>query len=318
LALRCFFLEKDPTAFSRLDAFASEIKDVEIRRENKALEEAVTDIVEFIKAGGNSAFSFVFVDPTGWSGFGMDVLKPLLQLRSSEVLVNFMTRHILRFIESDDPKKVPGFVSLFGSGDYHLPSADIPSTERAEFYVRRYCENLKAICDFPYTCAATILHPTSDQTHYHLIYATRSPKGIEEFKAVEKEAMKVQEQTRAETRKRRREKESGQPELFAAEEMHDSSYYDSLRERSLVQSKEVVLHELQQRKRVPYDDVWVLALSFALTWESDLKNWIAEWQKAGILDVEGLEPGRKVPQRGKQHGLVWQGMGVTPSALPVG
>jgi hypothetical protein len=279
---------------------------VEVRRENKALEEAGPDIVDFTRKGGDSAFSFVFVDALGWTGFPMDVLKSLSQRRSSEVLVTFMTRHILRFIESKDPTKEPGFVSLFGSGDYHLPSADVPVAERAEFYVRRYCDHLKAICNFRYTCAATILHPTFDQTHYHLIYATRNQKGVEVFKTVEKEAMKVQEQTRAETRKRQRETESRQPELFSAEQMHDSSYYDSLRERSLHRSKQAVLDELQRRKRIPYDDVWILALSFELTWESDLKSWIAEWQKAGSLVIEGLEEGKKVPQRRKKHSLVWQ------------
>lgn len=35
---------------------------------------------------------------------------------------------------------------------------------------------------FGYECKALVLNPEIDKTHYHLIYATRDPTGVEVFK----------------------------------------------------------------------------------------------------------------------------------------
>src|SRR5437660_2412077 len=67
LKLRCLFLEKSPDAYAKLAAFAEKITDVEIRTLNRALEEAVPDILQFIHGGGRQSFPFIFVDPTGWT-----------------------------------------------------------------------------------------------------------------------------------------------------------------------------------------------------------------------------------------------------------
>lgn len=49
-----------------------------------------TEVVQFAKAE-NNMFTFTFIDPTGWKGFGMNNIRPLLELPFSEVLINFMT-----------------------------------------------------------------------------------------------------------------------------------------------------------------------------------------------------------------------------------
>jgi len=58
-------------------------------------------------------------------------------------------------------------------------------------------------------------------------------------------------------------------------------------------------------RRLPYDTAWALALAQPLTWESDLKDWIATWVKDGALKIEGLMGKQRVPQREKGHVLVW-------------
>ncbi|GEM_PF-3928594 len=78
------------------------------------------------------------------------------------------------------------------------------------------------------------------------------------------------------------------------------------RERYLVRAKEAVLALLRGKRRVAYDQAWKSASTQPLVWESDLKDWIREWKKAGRLSFEGMGPRQQVPHRGEGHSLVWK------------
>ncbi len=73
--------------------------------------------------------------------------------------------------------------------------------------------------------------------------------------------MEVQETARAEAQQRKRVARKGQSELFGSRELHDSTHYESLRERYLAKARGLVLHALESKRRLPYDDAWTLALS---------------------------------------------------------
>jgi three-Cys-motif partner protein len=306
IALRCFFLEKNRTAHSRLKEFADEVTDATIETRNAELEESVPAIVDFVQRGGAKAFPFIFIDPTGWTGFAMDTIAPLLRLKPGEVLVNFMTGHIRRFLDSPQEETQASFRRLFGSDDFRAKVQDLAHQDREDTAVEEYARNVKQTGDFPYTCTAIVLHPEIDRTHFHLIYATRNPKGIEVFKEAERKAMEVQEKARAEAHQRRREARTGQFDLLPSQDLHDPSHYNSLRERYLTKSRRLVLQALQAQRRVLYDDAWTLALSEPMTWESDLKDWVEEWAQEGRLDIVGMKPRQRVPHRSEHNYLVWK------------
>ncbi len=89
LKLRCFFLEADATAFSKLDAYAQTVSDLTVERKSKRLEDAVDDFILKFNRDAGTAFPFVvFIDPTGWTGFPLKIITPLLQLKPGEVLIN--------------------------------------------------------------------------------------------------------------------------------------------------------------------------------------------------------------------------------------
>ncbi len=89
--------------------FVDTIDDVEIETRNATLEGSVDQIVEFVKQPGVQSFPFVFIDPTGWAGFALDIIQPLLALKPGEVLINFMTGHIRRFIDSPEAETRQSF-----------------------------------------------------------------------------------------------------------------------------------------------------------------------------------------------------------------
>lgn len=231
--LRCFFLEKNRAAYAQLKQFADSVSDAKIETRNATLEESIPDIVDFVTKSGANSFPFIFIDPTGWSGIEIETIAPLLRLNPGEVLINFMTGHIRRFLDSPQKETQESFRRLFGSGEFREKIQGLALQDREDAAVNEYARNVKRVGGFTSTCSAIVLHPELDRTHFNLIYATRNPKGIEVFKDAEKKAMEIQELARADARQRKRVTRSGQQDLFSSKDLHDSSHYDSLRDRTL-------------------------------------------------------------------------------------
>lgn len=310
LKLRCFFLEKTPSAYAKLKHFADQVNDAKIETKNKELENAIQDILKFVQDGGPTSFHFIFIDPNGWSGFAMKTIAPLLRLKAGEVLINFMTGHIRRFIEWPQKQNQESFIKLFGSGQFKDKLKGLDEKDREDAIVTAYSECVKRVGAFGYTSSAIVLHPEKNRTHFHLIYATRDPKGIQVFKEVEKKAMPVMEKTRDEAQKREREERTGQTELglFSGKVTQDpSEYFRSLRERYVSHARAAVLDLLRTKKQLTYDEAWSSSMTFPLTWERDLKDWIREWEQDGQLETTGMKEGHRVPQLGEGNCLVWKG-----------
>lgn len=306
VGLRCFFLEKDRKSYTKLEAFAAAVSDATIETRNAALEDSVSAIVDFVRRGGSQTFPFVFIDPTGWTGFAMDTITPLLQLVPGEVLVNLMTKDVRRFIESPEQITQASFDKLFGRPGVKERVAGLQGLERDDMVVGEYSRGILETGGFRYVCSAIVLNPERDRTHFHLIYATRHRKGVEVFKDAEKKAMAAQESVRAAAQERRREESTGMGSLFSHDEMLNSVYYEEIRKHYIVRSRQLVRQTLEERGRVPYDDVWDVAMAQPLTWESDLKEWISQWTAEGSLSHEGWVAKQRVPKRGARNILMWR------------
>lgn len=306
LRLRCFFLEEDQDTYRQLHHFADGVKKAEVQPLNGSFEESVGLIMTFIRAGGQDTFPFIFIDPKGWKGFACKRISPLLKLAPGEVLVNFMTSHIRRFVTHEDYRQ--SFEELFGSAEVTDRVVGLKGPDLDDALVSEYSGMLKRVGLYTYVLPAIVLHPEFDRPHFHLIYATRHPKGVEVFKDAEKSAMQEMEKLRAGAQKRRREERTRQSELLfsPAETSNESLYYRELRDRYVSQAKQRILNLLKGRSRVLYDEAWALALEAPLVWESDLKDWVKDWQSTGELRIEGLAVRRRVPARGRSHVLLWQ------------
>ena len=306
LKLRCFFLEKKKSAFLKLKQFTETITDAEIEAHNSALEDSVPLIEDFVRKGGRRSFPFIFVDPTGWTGFDMATIAPLLRLKPGEVLINFMTGHIRRFVDSPQQQTQQSFVRLFGSPDFKTRLIGLTKRDREDATVQEYSRNVKQTGSFTHTSSAIVLHPEKDRTHFHLIYATRNAKGVEVFKEAEKKAMPVMQQVRGEARKRKREETTRQIELSLGDATHDPTYYNSLRTRYIDQARASVSRLLQAKGTVPYDEMWSLAMTFPMVWESDLHEWLHDWKGQRLLEMAGLRPNMHIPKREEGIFCVWQ------------
>jgi three-Cys-motif partner protein len=299
-SIRCFFLEDNAKAYYALKAWADEVNDATVLTKRGKFEKSVSEILAFI-AQERGSFPFIFIDPTGWAALEREVITPLLRTKPGEVLINFMTGHIRRFATSSDAATRQSFIRMFGP---YLPTTDeldkLTAEDRDDMLVNAYMQMVRGTGEFPYVCNAIILDPEIDATQFHLIYATRSVKGVEVFKAAERAAMGVQSEARANAKARRREQQTGMATLFSPQAMDDPTHTNALVNRYVRKAKTKVLDQLVTRSFVPYDDLWVAALSEPLAQEADLKDWLATWQKTSLVAVRGMPPRQRVPRYGQK------------------
>ena len=306
LNLRCCFIEEDGAAFEKLCKFAESINDVEIKTHRGKLEDSIDVIVRFVGQSKRKTFPFVFVDPTGWTKFALDDIRPLLMLQPGEVLINFMTEHVRRFIDWPDEPNQQSFVRLFGDESFRPELSGLSGLDRDDACVEKYMKAVQQTGDFSFVSCALVLKSEADRSHFHLVYLTRDAKGVEVFKEAEKKSMKDMEDVRAKAQQKRRVSKSGQKELFSATESHDPTYFDGLRDRYCSRARRQLESLLCEQGMVTYDDAWAMALGMPLVWESDLKGWIQDWTKQGMACLEGLAIDKRAPKYGGGQRIVWK------------
>jgi hypothetical protein len=114
-----------------------------------------------------------------------------------------------------------------------------------------------------------ILKPLQKRAYFHLIYATRNPKGIEEFRGVEKRLAHAQRSVREIAQREHRQQQTGQGELLFG---HFGTLSPSVRDERAAQGKaaRMRLFEFLQRGPRRYKDVLVQFLQLPLFWKTDL------------------------------------------------
>jgi three-Cys-motif partner protein len=295
--IRCLFIEKDPGAYRALEAAVQHVNDIQIETLNGEFEQSIPEVLKFV----GKAFSLVFIDPTGWTGFGLKHITPILQHRPGEVLVNFMFDYINRFLDDPRPDIAASFAELFGGPGWE--TAVRTAVRREDAIVELYRERMRAAGGFAHVTSTRILKPTHDRSYFYLVYGTRHFKGLVEFREVERKAVDEQERVRFAAKQESREARTGQTELFSADDV--ASVPASFEVERSVQ-RELAVERLRgllrRQPKVRYEDSLATLLELPLVWETDVKRIILDLRGAGELDVDGLNPPERTPKKG--HVLV--------------
>jgi three-Cys-motif partner protein len=293
--IRCVFVEKDNDAYRALAEATRDITDIQVTTLNAEFEAAIPEILRI----AGTAFSLVFIDPTGWTGFGLRQIAPILK-RRGEVLVNFMFDHINRFLETPSPTM--SFNDLFG-GEGWEPAVS-PGAAREDAIIDLYRERIRAIGSVTYVTSTRVLKPSVDRSYFYLVYGTRHPKGLLEFRKVEKQEIEEQERVRFDAKQASRVEKTGQTELFGSNDMEvlGPPSFDQERRRNLEIARQQLMKLLDSKRRVPFADAQAAMLELPMVWESDVKDLVAMLKAKGVLDVQGLKPRERTPKSG--HFLV--------------
>ena len=297
LRIRYLFIEKDPQAFARLQRATAELPEhEEILTLNGKFEDLTPDIVSFV----GTAFSLVFIDPTGWTGFGLKRIAPLLLHRPGEVLINFMFNHINRFLNDRRPETMETFEELMGGP---CPPTLSQSPRREDAIVELYSERVRARWNFQHVTSTRIQKPLSDRAYFYLIYGTRHPKGLVEFRVVEKKAVYEQEQVRKEAQQTSRIGRSGQAEMFLDTVLQGPPSFETERQERWQKARATLRELLQKRQQVPYEAAQATVLEIPLVWESDLRTLVMEMKDAGEITIPAMRVRERTPKPG--HVLVF-------------
>lgn len=306
--IRCAFCESDPSAAAELTQSLARYEGIEAVVFPGPLLNHVEDILRFIQVPRvpEPRFTFLFLDPTGWTGFDPEAIAPILRIRNIEALINLMTKDIIRFVDSSDARTRRSFDPLFGSRAARVAWEGLVGRDREEAIVGAFRQRLQEIGGFKYAVDTVVLNPTSNRTYFHLVYATRNIEGLRAFRQVERESVPQQNKLREQARQRLRIERSGQGELFVPGEVEAVTDLQRLREECHDRALDAIVDLLQERKEIPYDDLEEAALLHRMVSERELKDWIAMLRAEGPIEVAGLGPRERTPKPGHGHRVVWR------------
>ncbi len=285
--IRCLFVEKDPKVFAELESATEDIKDIEVQVINGEFEAVLPEILAYV----GSSFALTFIDPAGWTGFALKRIAPLLR-GGGEVLINFMFEHINRFLTDEREATASTFNELFGG-----PGWEDVVDEGEETILDFYQERIKSVCTFDYATRTRVLMPLRDRTYFHLVYATRHPKGLMEFRAVEKKFRKEQGEVRADAKQSSRIERTGQAEFFRDAEV--GAGLMSLEEeqrRNRERARTLVFSALDDRSPLRYEEVLPTLLEVPTVDESAAKRIMRALHDEGRLRIEGLQGKQRLPR----------------------
>ncbi len=277
---RALYIEKDPTAFQKLNAFIakSSHKDLEASCMQGDYTQKIGDIVSW--AGDH--FTFFFIDPKGWKDVvSPEVLNPLLQIKKSEFLINLMYDFANRAASMS--KHADDIESLVGE-KISLTGEETPD-QRQDIFLTTYCKNIKLKYEKEKlhkarACYLPIYRPGTEKVLYFLVYFTSHPTGIKTFKETSEKMLYVQRVTQQEMRLKKQEEQRGTDDLFGC----DESLETVTEKNNKYQAKYYLEKKLSEVEHLLLDiDFWADILEDSGLYPTDFQLAMKELYQEGVV-----------------------------------
>lgn len=203
LKVRFRFCERNPASVAKLQQFAAQKPEFDIRVFSGAFE----DNLDGIRSACRDGFTFTFIDPTGWnveSGKIFDFLRNL----NGEFLFNFMAEEVNRHAGWDGVAQSVG--RFLADPAWKAAFEALPEGANETKILHLLKARMKEARVATYVTDMAIRKPREDRIKMRLILGTHSSFGVEVFRSVqekvEKEAVRTRHAIQTE--------ESGQSQLF--------------------------------------------------------------------------------------------------------
>ena len=177
--MNCIFIDNDEEHCEKLEEHIKELGySTKFNILCSTFEEEVSDLLEKVP---NMAPAFCFIDPFGYSGIPLNLIKNFLERKATEVFINFMYEPISRFISV--PSQHNHMDALFGTKKWRkVLERDLRYGKREEFLRDLYRSQLETCAN--YVWPFRLKNPDKDATMYYLFHCTNHPKGIIVMKEV--------------------------------------------------------------------------------------------------------------------------------------
>jgi three-Cys-motif partner protein len=280
--IRCFFSENNAKAFRQLTAavapFNKQQEDFEIKTYCGDFEDAVSEIQAFI----GRSFPLIFIDPTGWTGYGFDKIRPLFDRPKCEVVINFMYDFVVRAASMSDPKTIASLDPILGGPNWERRlDSKLPRGRAVEKLFR---DTLRGTGRFEFVVSTKIDRSTTDRPHFFIAYGTKSEDGLKAFRETEYAALRVHARDRADAKERKREAKTGSRDLFSGVEadVQELSIDEIVEEQKAAASDDLVA-VLKQFGGLPFSRVWIILLQAYMLRVTNIKDICVELAKAGRI-----------------------------------
>ncbi len=289
---KCIFVEKEEEQFNELKSILMHHPRSGI--EAHPLHGEFEDLIDEVLSKAEGFFTLFFIDPSGWTGYGLKKIARIVSRPNSEVLINFMFDYINRFLKPHiDQSIARSFDDLFGDTGWR---GQIPEGQgREDAILSYYKECLRKIGGYQYVINTPILKPTEDRTYYHLIYATHHHKGLRTFKEVEAKMQPQQQRIRKEAIYEKELSRTGQESLFGSQIVDTESTYIRHRSRKLIELERLLEEMLHYQPTFSFMDFLLRALLIEKVYEKDAKDLIVQARKDGRIKIPNWEKYQKKP-----------------------
>jgi hypothetical protein len=212
-----------------------------------------------------------------------------------------MFDYINRFLNPDiDPSQTRYFDEFFeddGAWRTIIPNA----SDRQEAILSHYKHCLKSSGSYKHVVNTRILKPTREQTFFHLIYATRSPTGLEEFKKVDCKMQEKQIDVRKEAIYQEHVGRTGQLSLWGKESVDTESTFSKRRETELEQLEGLLKKMLQDHESFTFKELLLRALEIEMICDKDVGDIVVKAKKDGLIQIQNWD---KRQRRPKDHNII--------------
>ena len=278
--VKCLFVEENSASFAQLHpavtAHHDPANDFSVETFHGKFENALGQIRRTMA----NSFALTFIDPTGWTGYEFEKVRPVFEHAPGEVLLNFMFDFVNRFTASPDPKTLASFDGILGPG---WQQRFDPLLSREEALMKLFREQFWKAGKFSYVLSTPILK-ISDRTYFHIVYGTRSAEGLAAYRDVEHAALKDHDMRLASAREAIRENKTGQTDMFGAEgaasfaEMSSDAQFASIK----LKAKDWLRERLPNCPK-PFSEIWPPMLDLFMVRKTDAKDICVELGKAGEI-----------------------------------
>lgn len=186
----CDFIEYNSSNFKDLEMEVKKFREkcprkIKPRCLNQEFEDYATSYIE--RKGKYTQPAFIFIDPFGFSGLPFDVVKELLNLRSTgmEIFITFVAGEMARFVATKTGEHEVAISEILGTERWKDEiKFEAPKEDVAQELLRIYEEQLRDEANVEYVWPFQMSRESKKETVYFLVHATNHFDGFKLMKDI--------------------------------------------------------------------------------------------------------------------------------------
>lgn len=292
---KCIFVEKEEKPFKELKNILKESPGTGI--EAVPLHGQFEDLIDEVLRECRNYFTLFFIDPSGWTGYRLTHIGPIVCRPNSEFLINFMFTFINRMLTTARTESDICYFDDFFCDSGAWREVVVEGDGREDSILAHYIACLKKRGGYPYTTNTRILKPAEDRTYFHLIHATRHPEGLRTFKKIDEEMQYVQRRVRKDALHERKYRKTGQRTMFGSQYEDTETIYIGHRLNAVAQLGALWKEMLAENERFLYEEFELNALQIEMIYTNDIADLVLQAKKLGYIDVPNWKDRQRKPRK---------------------